>query len=101
MNMNRKDDALVELTRVASIAEANAIRHDLERAGIAATVFESDGGGWAPHFSIAEGHRVMIHAGNMNRAQELVSHIGGQLEIDHSSPSSVIRKHRRPHGPTT
>jgi hypothetical protein len=99
--MTREDEALVELTRVPFIAEAVAIRQDLERAGIAATVFESDGGGWAPHFSIAEGHRVMIHARDMNRAQELISHIGGQLEIDHISPPSVIRKHRLPHDPAT
>ncbi len=99
--MTREDEALVELTRVPYISEAVAIRQDLERAGIAAAVFESDGGGWAPHFAVAEGHRIMVHARDMNRAQELISHIGGQLEIDHASPPSVIRKHRRPHDPAT
>ncbi len=99
-------DAVVELTRVAFIGEAIAIRQDLERIGIRASVFESDAGGWAPHFGIWQGNRVMVLASDLARAQQLLSDDGGQLaaelpersgQSERLPPSSAVRKHRRPH----
>ncbi|MDQ1392477.1 MAG: hypothetical protein QOF30_1454 [Acidimicrobiaceae bacterium] len=93
-------DAVVELTRVAFIGEAIAIKQDLERVGIRASVFESDAGGWAPHYGIWQGNRVMVLASDLAQAQQLLSDDGGQLAAEAPEPrppSSAVRKHRRPH----
>ena len=92
------DDDVVELTRVAIIAEAVAIQQDLERIGITAAVFESDAGGWAPHFGIEQGNRVMVRACDLARARQLISDDGGQLPVEELAPSSRYSKRRRHHG---
>lgn len=99
------EDDLVELTRVASLAEAIAIRQDLERVGIRAVVFESDAGGWAPYLSVFTGNRVMVLAKDKARAELLLSETGGQLPADEalpleSRPPDTVRKHLRHHGDT-
>jgi hypothetical protein len=88
-------DDLIELTRVSFIAEAVAIQQDLERIGVAATVFASDAGGWAPHFGIEQGQRVMIHARDLVKAREILSDVGGQLAVEPEPLSSPVRKHLR------
>jgi hypothetical protein len=95
-------DELVELTRVASAAEALAIKQDLERAGIRATVFASDAGGWAPYLSVYTGNRVMVFATDKAEAAQLLSPTGGLLDLsgepDEASPPPVVAKHLRHHG---
>jgi hypothetical protein len=94
-------EELVELTRVASAAEALAIQQDLERTGIRATVFASDAGGWAPHLSVYTGNRVMVLAADRAQAEQLLSATGGLLDLsgapDEASPPPVT-KHLRHHG---
>ncbi len=91
------DDDLVELTRVALIAEAVAIKQDLEGVGIPAVVFESDAGGWAPHYGIAQGHRVMIRSRDQAEAAQLLSDVGGQVAIEPLPSPSTVKKHLRRH----
>jgi hypothetical protein len=91
-------DDVVELTRLSFIAEAIAIKQDLERIGIPGSVFEADAGGWAPHFAIGQGHRVMVRAGDLPRAQQLLSEVGGQVPVDEVPSSPSVKKHRRTHG---
>ncbi|MDQ1358375.1 MAG: hypothetical protein QOF20_1980 [Acidimicrobiaceae bacterium] len=92
------DDAVVELTRVAFIGEAIAIKQDLERVGIHAAVFQSDAGGWAPHYGIEQGNRVMVLAKDLAHAQQLLSDDGGQLPVEEPPSSDPVRKHLRTHG---
>jgi hypothetical protein len=92
------DDAIVELTRVAFLGEAVAIKQDLERIGIHAAVFESDAGGWAPHFGIGPGTRVMVRAQDLLRARQMLSADGGQLPVEEPAKSSpTFEKHVRRH----
>ena len=91
-------DDVVELTRLSFIAEAIAIKQDLERIGIPASVFEADAGGWAPHFAIGQGHRLMVRSDDLPRAQQLLSEVGGQVAVDEVPSSSPVKKHRRSHG---
>ncbi len=91
-------DALFELTRVAFIGEAEAIRRDLESLGIPATVFESDAGGWAPYLAVYTGNRVMVRARDVVRAREVLSDDGGQLDEQSQLPAVGVRKHLRRHG---
>jgi hypothetical protein len=94
------DDQIVELTRVAFIAEAIAIKQDLERIGIHAAVFESDAGGWAPHFGIEQGTRVMVRAQDMAPALQLLSDDGGQQRVEQIPASAPFKKHLRRHSDT-
>jgi hypothetical protein len=91
------DDQIVELTRVAFIAEAIAIKQDLERIGIHAAVFESDAGGWAPHFGIEQGNRVMVRAQDLAQALQLLSDDAGQLAVEQIPASATVKKHLRHH----
>ena len=92
------DDDIVELTRVAFIGEAVAIKQDLERIGVHAAVFESDAGGWAPHFGIEQGNRVMVRAQDLARARQLLDDDGGQLAVEEPAKSSPrVEKHLRRH----
>jgi hypothetical protein len=107
------NDDIVELTRLAFIAEAIAIKQTLARVGINAAVFESDGGGWAPHYGIAIGNRVMVRAQDLEQARRLLSDDGGLAGVEPQSvepqsvePQSVepplppgpVRKHLRHNG---
>ncbi|MDQ1378863.1 MAG: hypothetical protein QOJ52_1248 [Acidimicrobiaceae bacterium] len=94
------DDQIVELTRVAFIAEAIAIKQDLELVGIHAAVFESDAGGWAPHFGIEQGNRVMVRAQDLAKAHQLLSDDGGQQAVEQIPPSATFDKHLRRHSDT-
>jgi hypothetical protein len=91
------DDSVVELTRVGFIAEAVAIKQDLERIGIRAAVFESDAGGWAPHFGIEQGNRVMVRAQDLAQAQQLLADDGGQLAVEQLASPAPVKKHLRRH----
>jgi len=92
------DDNVVELTRVPFIGEAIAIKQDLERIGIVASVFESDGGGWAPYLAINSGNRVMVCARDLPRATQLLSADGGQLPAEPLPSFPPVTKHLRHHG---
>jgi hypothetical protein len=94
---NHEDD-VVELTRIAFIAEAVAIQQDLERIGIRASVFQADAGGWAPFLAIGQGHRVMVRAGDLARAQQVLSAVGGQEPAELEPTTLAMRKHLRHHG---
>ena len=88
---------LVELTRVAFIAEAVAIRQELDRIGVESVVFQSDAGGWAPHFGVEQGQRVMVHARDLDRAQVVLSVDGGLVPTEVSEPPRPVVKHLRHH----
>jgi hypothetical protein len=90
-------DTVVELTRVPFIGEAIAIKQDLGRIGILASVFESDSGGWAPHLGVDQGNRVMVLARDVARAKELLSTDGGQLAVDPGPTFPPVTKHLRRH----
>jgi hypothetical protein len=92
------DDDIVELTRVPLVAEAVAIKQDLERVGVFASVFESDAGGWAPHCGIGQGNRVMVRARDLAEAQQLLSHDGGQVAVEILPESPPFKKYLRRHG---
>jgi len=92
------DDDVVELTRVPLIAEAVAIKQDLERIGILASVFESDAGGWAPYYGIEQGNRVMVRARDLAEAQQLLSDDGGQVAVEQLGAPPQVTKHLRRHG---
>lgn len=91
------DDAVVELTRVPFIGEAIAIKQDLERIGVLASVFQSDSSGWAPHLGIDQGNRVMVLSRDLARAKQLISADGGQLAVDPGPSFPPVTKHLRHH----
>jgi hypothetical protein len=97
---NHDGDDVVELTRVTFIGEAIAIKQDLARIGVVATVFESDGGGWAPYLAINSGNRVMVCARDLARATQLLSANGGQLPAEPVPSFPPVTKHLRHHDPS-
>jgi len=86
---------VVELTRVPSEAEANAIVRDLEAAGITATVFGADAMGAYPQRGLVQGARVMVLARDLDRARPLLSPVGGLAEV---RPQPRVRAKRRTGG---
>lgn len=85
-------DEMVELTRVAFIVEAVAIRQNLESAGIAVIVLQPDERWLAG--PIARGNRIMVLPRDLQRATELLSEIDA---CDPPLPEGEVRKHLRTH----
>jgi hypothetical protein len=55
-------DSLVELTRLGSRIDAEALVRELSLLGIDARLFSADADGVAPHYGLLTGHRVMVRA---------------------------------------
>lgn len=70
--MHRDTDRIVELMRVPTRFEAEAIVSVLSEHDIVATVAYGDAGGWAPHFATWHGNRVLVFESDVERAHELL-----------------------------
>ncbi len=64
-------DDLVELTRLSSRFEADAIAANLRSAGIRCFVYYADAAGSHPHLGLVQGNRIMVRAGDVARAREI------------------------------
>lgn len=63
---------VVELTRLPSEFEAQAVAARLRDEGLKVAVFPSDGGGMAPHYAVGQGARVMVLADDLDLARSLL-----------------------------
>jgi hypothetical protein len=63
---------IVELTRLPTEFEAEALAARLRDEGLNVAVFGSDAGGMAPHYAVAQGSRVMVLAEDLPRAIALL-----------------------------
>jgi hypothetical protein len=70
---HRDDDRIVELVRVPSRLEADAIANDLRENGIEATVAEGDQ--WLANMSAWQGNRVLVFESDLDEARAL---LGGE-----------------------
>jgi hypothetical protein len=68
---HRDDDRIVELVRVPSRLEADAIANDLRENGIEATVAASDQ--WLANMSAWQGNRVLVFESDLDEAQALLA----------------------------
>jgi hypothetical protein len=66
-------DKIVELIRVPSRFEADAMVAKLQAGGITASARHSDAGGWAPQFSMFGGHAVMVFDCDLDVANALIA----------------------------
>jgi hypothetical protein len=63
---------VVELTRLPSEFEAEALAAGLRDEGFKVAVLGSDAGGMAPHYGVGQGTRVMVLAEDLPRARALL-----------------------------
>jgi hypothetical protein len=63
---------VVELTRLPSEFEAEALAARLRDEGLTVAVFGSDAGGMAPHYTVGQGSRVMVLAEDLDLAKALL-----------------------------
>jgi hypothetical protein len=68
---HRDDDRIVELVRVPSRLEADAIANDLRANGIEATVPEPDQ--WLGNMSAWQGNRVLVFESDLDHARALLA----------------------------
>ncbi|MCU1426741.1 MAG: GCN5-related N-acetyltransferase [Actinomycetia bacterium] len=68
---HRDDDEIVELTRVPTRFEADAIATDLRTNGVTATVVPADG--WLPHMTMWQGNRVLVFRSELDAAREILA----------------------------
>jgi hypothetical protein len=73
MDEHRDDERIVEAIRLPTLFEADAAAKLLERAGITAMVAAGDAGGWMPHFSVFQGHRVLVFESDLDEAREILA----------------------------
>ena len=67
----RDDDRIVELVRVPTRLEADAIANDLRENGIDATVAEPDQ--WLSTMSTYQGNRVLVFETDLDEARSLLA----------------------------
>ncbi len=63
---------VVELTRLPSEFEAEAMAARLRDEGLKVAVFGSDAGGMAPPYAVGQGSRVMVLAEDLDRARTVL-----------------------------
>jgi hypothetical protein len=66
-------DELVEVTRFSLRQDADLALFQLEANGIKAMVQHNDAHGMAPHFGLADGHRILVFARDLERAAEVLT----------------------------
>jgi len=66
-------DALVELTRLSQRMDAETVVRELQLRGVHAELYSADAEGAAPHYAIAQGHRVMVRARDVRLATEALT----------------------------
>ena len=59
----------MELVRLPTQFEADAVADDLRQHGIEAMVAGGDAEGWAPHLALYHGHRVLVFASDLDAAR--------------------------------
>ncbi len=50
--------------------DAETVVRELQLSGVHAELYAADAEGVAPHYALAQGHRVMVRAGDVARATE-------------------------------
>jgi Putative prokaryotic signal transducing protein len=65
-------EAIVELARVRGPVEVSALLAELEAHGIKAMTSVDDAGGTGPNLSYAEGYRVLVFEGDLERARRVL-----------------------------
>jgi hypothetical protein len=68
---HRDDDRIVELVRVPSRLEAEAIANDMRANGIDATIAEPDQ--WLGNMSAWQGNRVLVFESDLDEARALLA----------------------------
>jgi hypothetical protein len=66
-------DDLVEAARFSLRQDADLAVFELEANGIKAMAQHNDAGGMAPHFGVADGHRVLVLARDLERANSVLT----------------------------
>ena len=66
----RDDDRIVELVRVPTRFEADAIANDLRANGVEATVAPADE--WWPHMAVWQGNRVLVFESELDEARSIL-----------------------------
>jgi len=66
-------EAIVELTRVPTRAEADVLLAKLHANDIAAMAGYGDSGGWLPYLGNSQGHAVMVFENDVDRARKLIA----------------------------
>ena len=69
---HRNDEAIVELTRVPTQIEANAIIAELAGKKIKAMSGSDDAGGWRPQLTYTNGVRVLVFEDDLEAAQRVL-----------------------------
>jgi len=73
-------DEIVFLRCYPSEMDAIFARTMLESEGIQAIIMKDDAGGMEPQFQLTQGVRLMVRAGDLERARELIAEIEGDTE---------------------
>jgi hypothetical protein len=68
----RPDGRIVEVANFPSRFQADAALALLEANGIGAMAKYGDAGGWAPHFGLLDGFRVMVFDEDLDSARALI-----------------------------
>jgi hypothetical protein len=66
-------EAIVELIRVPTRAEADVLLAKLHANDIAAMAGYGDASGWLPYLGNSQGHSVMVFENDVERARELIT----------------------------
>ena len=70
---HRDHEKIVELVRVPTRFEADALVAALESRGIKASAIHSDASGWAPQLGVWSGHRVMVFEHDVETARAILA----------------------------
>ena len=70
---HRDNEQIVELVRVPTGFEADTLVAALESRGIKASAIHSDASGWAPHYGVWSGHRVMVFENDLETAAAILA----------------------------
>lgn len=66
-------DDLVEIARFPVSFEGEVLVARLRAGGIRAALLSADADGWAPHFNLIQGARVMVHREDLERTRDLLA----------------------------
>ena len=73
MDEHHDHEKIVEVARVPSPVEAEALVAELEGHGIKAVSSAEDAGSWRPNLTFAGGYRILVFENDIARAEQIIT----------------------------